>query len=73
MDYPELFGGLNCRIEIPSEAIEDLRGQLNIEEGSKSEYQAWPGLTAKFNVRASHSFVEIGEPTIKLSNAWDIL
>ncbi|KAJ7220399.1 hypothetical protein C8J57DRAFT_1440393 [Mycena rebaudengoi] len=72
MDYPELFGGLNCRIEIPSEAIEDLRGQLNIEEGSKSEYQAWPGLTAEFNVRASHSFVEIGEPIIKLSNAWDI-
>ncbi|KAJ7504880.1 hypothetical protein B0H11DRAFT_1627105, partial [Mycena galericulata] len=32
MDYPELFGGLDCRIKIPPEAITDLREQLETEE-----------------------------------------
>ncbi|KAJ7433123.1 hypothetical protein B0H11DRAFT_2165057 [Mycena galericulata] len=72
MDYPELFGGLDCRIKIPPEAITDLRKQLETEEGPKSDFQAWPGLTEEFNLRASEVYVAIGEPEIKLANAWDV-
>lgn len=72
MDYPELFGGLDCRIKIPPEAIADLREQLETEEGPKSDFQAWPGLTEEFNLRASEVYVAIGEPGIKLANAWDV-
>ena len=72
MDYPELFGGLDCRIKIPPEAIADLREQLEAEEGPRSDFQAWPGLTAEFNLRASEVYVAIGEPSIKLTNAWDV-
>ncbi|KAJ7511628.1 hypothetical protein B0H11DRAFT_2370583 [Mycena galericulata] len=72
MDYPELFGGLDCRIKIPPEAITDLREQLETEEGPKSDFQAWLGLTEEFNLRASEVYVAIGEPEIKLANAWDV-
>ncbi|KAJ7429620.1 hypothetical protein B0H11DRAFT_2181174 [Mycena galericulata] len=72
MDYPELFGGLDCRIKIPPEAITDLREQLETEEGPKSDFQAWPSLTEEFNLRASEVYVAIGEPEIKLANAWDV-
>ncbi|KAJ6618980.1 hypothetical protein B0H10DRAFT_1913207 [Mycena sp. CBHHK59/15] len=72
MDYPELFGGLDCRIKIPPEAIADLREQLETEAGPKSDFQAWPGLTEEFNLRASEVYVAIGEPGIKLANAWDV-
>ncbi|KAJ7731684.1 hypothetical protein DFH07DRAFT_968678 [Mycena maculata] len=72
MDYPELFGGLDCRIKIPPEAIADLREQLETEEGPKSDFQAWPGLTEEFNLCASEVYVAIGEPGIKLANTWDV-
>ncbi|KAF7290217.1 hypothetical protein MIND_01335200 [Mycena indigotica] len=72
MEYPELFGALDCRIRVPHEAVEDLRMELNLAEGPKSQFQAWPSLTAEFDVRASHIYFRLGEPELTMANGWDI-
>ncbi|KAJ7302134.1 hypothetical protein DFH08DRAFT_826880 [Mycena albidolilacea] len=59
LEFPELFGALDCRIAIPQEAIDDLRQQLTEEEGSKKDYQTWPGLTPDFNVYATDVYSRI--------------
>ncbi|KAJ6629761.1 hypothetical protein B0H10DRAFT_2160398 [Mycena sp. CBHHK59/15] len=57
LDFPELFGALECRISIPQEAIDNLREQLTEEEGPREDYQTWPGLTPEFNVYAADTSV----------------
>ncbi|KAJ7352558.1 hypothetical protein DFH08DRAFT_913365 [Mycena albidolilacea] len=72
LEFPELFGALDCRIAIPQEAIDDLRQQLTEEEGSKKDYQTWPGLTLDFNVYATDVYSRIGEPELTLASGWDV-
>jgi hypothetical protein len=72
MEYPELFGALDCRIRIPQDAIDSLREQITKEEGPKSQFQAWPGLTAEFNAYAGQIYMELGEPTLDMRKAWDV-
>jgi len=72
MEYPELFGALDCRIRVPPEAIEELRMQINLEEGPKSKFQAWPGLTEEFDLYASRVFLDIGAPKLTMGKGWDV-
>ncbi|KAJ7210180.1 hypothetical protein GGX14DRAFT_363716, partial [Mycena pura] len=72
MEYPELFGALDCRIRVPPEAIEELRMQINLEEGPKSKFQAWPGLTEEFDLYASRVFLDIGAPKLTMEKGWDV-
>ncbi|KAJ7617958.1 hypothetical protein FB45DRAFT_872402 [Roridomyces roridus] len=72
MEYPELFGALDCRIKVPQVAIDALRDQISGEEGPKSQFQSWPGLTAEFDVYACRVYEEIGEPTLTMETGWDV-
>ncbi|KAJ6567335.1 hypothetical protein DFH09DRAFT_918705 [Mycena vulgaris] len=72
LDYPELFGELDCRIAIPPEAVAELRHQLDEEEGPASQYQTFPGLTPEFNIYATEIYKRMGAPTLTLTGAWDI-
>nr|GAT48120.1 predicted protein [Mycena chlorophos] len=65
LEYPDLFGALDCRIRVPAEAVEELRAQITAEEGPKSQFQAWPGLTGDFNVRASRIFFELATEKLR--------
>ncbi|KAF8146508.1 hypothetical protein K438DRAFT_1780895 [Mycena galopus ATCC 62051] len=72
LEFPELFGALDCRIAIPQEAINNLRDQLTKEEGPQEDYQTWPGLTPEFNVYAADVYSRIGEPELTLASGWDV-
>ncbi|KAJ7626227.1 hypothetical protein B0H17DRAFT_963451, partial [Mycena rosella] len=72
LEFPELFGALDCRIAIPQEAIDNLREQLTEEEGPREDYQTWPGLTPEFNVYATDIYIRIGEPELTLASGWDV-
>ncbi|KAJ7201919.1 hypothetical protein GGX14DRAFT_571186 [Mycena pura] len=71
MQYPELFGALDCRIEVPQQAVDMLCEELTREEGPVSQFQAWPGLTAEFDKWASAAYEEIGAPSLTMAKAWD--
>ncbi|KAJ7190731.1 hypothetical protein GGX14DRAFT_381829 [Mycena pura] len=72
MQYPELFGALDCQIKVPQQAVDMLREELTREEGPVSQFQAWPGLTAEFDERASAAYEEIGAPSLTMAKAWDV-
>ncbi|KAF7311274.1 hypothetical protein MKEN_01029000 [Mycena kentingensis (nom. inval.)] len=72
LEYPAMFAALDCRIQVPHKAIESLRAEVTREEGSKSYFQAWPGLTAEFNAYASRIYVDIGEPEMTMATGWDV-
>ena len=72
LEFPELFGALDCRIAIPQEAINELRQQLTEEEGPQENYQTWPGLTPDFNIYATDVYSRIGEPELTLASGWDV-
>ncbi|KAF7329564.1 hypothetical protein MKEN_00219300 [Mycena kentingensis (nom. inval.)] len=72
MQFPELFGALDCRIKVPREAVALLREQLTEEEGSREQFQSWPGLTAEFNILATEVYENIGAPELNLESSWDV-
>ncbi|KAJ6464899.1 hypothetical protein C8R45DRAFT_939743 [Mycena sanguinolenta] len=72
LEYPELFGALDCQIAIPPEAVAELRSQLDEEEGPASQYQIFPGLTPEFNIYATEIYERMGASTLTLAGAWDI-
>ncbi|KAJ7025817.1 hypothetical protein C8F04DRAFT_1298905, partial [Mycena alexandri] len=72
LEFPELFGALDCRITIPQEAINNLREQLTEEEGPREDYQTWPGLTPEFSVYAVDVYSRIGQPELNLAHGWDV-
>jgi hypothetical protein len=72
LNYPDIFAALDCRIAIPNEAVAELRAEINREEGSRARFQAWPGLTAEFNIHASQIYAEIGEPELTMARGWDV-
>ncbi|KAJ7194877.1 hypothetical protein GGX14DRAFT_678051 [Mycena pura] len=72
MQYPELFDALDCQIKVPQQAVDMLCEELTREEGPVSQFQAWPGLTAEFDERASAAYEEIGAPSLTMAKAWDV-
>ncbi|KAJ7618698.1 hypothetical protein FB45DRAFT_755655, partial [Roridomyces roridus] len=70
MEYPELFGALDCRISVPAEAVQLLRDELDEAEGSRAKYQTWPG--PRFNITATEVYEQIGAPELTLETSWDV-
>ncbi|KAJ7638088.1 hypothetical protein B0H17DRAFT_960876 [Mycena rosella] len=66
------FGGIDCRIHIPKEAVAEIRGYLTEEVGSRESHLGWPGVTAEFKATATAALAGIGGPTITLESAWNI-
>lgn len=70
LEHPELHGGLDCRIQVPDIAIEDLREYLTEEVGSRGSTLDW--VTDEFSVFAKEVHGIIGAPKITFTNSWII-
>ena len=71
MDYPSQYGGIDCRIEIPKEAVSQLR-QLLVEDTGKTRDDCFQWYSDEFAVWAQLAFEEIGQPNLTLDSAWHV-
>ncbi|KAF9522685.1 hypothetical protein CPB83DRAFT_822529, partial [Crepidotus variabilis] len=67
-EHPEMYGGIDCLVRIPSESVDSLRELLNEEVGPKEKFQTF--YTPEFGSYATEVHDSIGAPTITLSNVW---
>jgi hypothetical protein len=70
LEHPQMFGGLNCLIPIPKEAIVELRAYLTEElEGAPHETRlSW--YTNEFAAMVEAAYQSIGKPEYSLDTAW---
>ncbi|KAJ6505427.1 hypothetical protein C8R45DRAFT_923707 [Mycena sanguinolenta] len=71
-EHPSHVGGIDCRIQIPKEAVKELRGYLTEDVGSRDSHFQWSGLTVEFEALATHTWAQVGSPVISLDTAWDV-
>ncbi|KAJ7779761.1 hypothetical protein B0H16DRAFT_1249747, partial [Mycena metata] len=71
--HPSHVGGIDCRIQIPREAVDELCEYLTEEVGSRDSYFRWPGVTVEFERIAEEGWVRIGSPRRLLESAWDVV
>lgn len=69
-EHPGLHGGLDCRIRVPQEAVENMREYLTEEVGSRDVHFAW--VSDEFAMIAEDVFRSIGSPEISFRNAWNV-
>ena len=69
-DNPNLFCGIDCRIAVPKEAVEILRGYLDEEVGPREKHLAWVSET--FDIAACQAYEAVGTPKITVHNAWSV-
>ncbi|KAJ7711841.1 hypothetical protein B0H16DRAFT_1667713 [Mycena metata] len=72
LEHPSHVGGIDCRIQIPREAVDELREYLTEEVGSWDSHLRWLGVTVEFERMAEEVWVRIGSPTLLLESAWDV-
>jgi len=71
LEYPSQLNGIDCRIEIPKEAVTQLREFLEEDTGvSREECFRW--YSDEFAQTASTTWESIGKPAVNLGNAWDV-
>ncbi|KAJ3911553.1 hypothetical protein F5877DRAFT_85809 [Lentinula edodes] len=71
LEYPSTLNGVDCRIEVPKEAIARLREFLE-EETNKSREEFFRWYPDDFAKAASSTWEAIGKPVIRLETAWDV-
>ncbi|KAJ4492029.1 hypothetical protein C8J55DRAFT_533979 [Lentinula edodes] len=71
LEYPSILNGVDCRIEVPKEAIARLREFLE-EETNKSREEFFRWYPDDFAKAASSTWEAIGKPVIRLETAWDV-
>ncbi|KAJ3933586.1 MAG: hypothetical protein NXY57DRAFT_998045 [Lentinula lateritia] len=71
LEYPSTLNGVDCRIEVPKEAIARLREFLE-EETNKSREEFFRWYPDDFANAASSTWEAIGKPVIRLETAWDV-
>lgn len=70
VDHPEMFGGIDCLIQVPHDVIDDLRQYLTEEVGPRDQFlQFYP---YDFEPVASQAYQIIGSPQISLITAWSV-
>ncbi|KAJ6543776.1 hypothetical protein DFH09DRAFT_1321960 [Mycena vulgaris] len=70
LEHPGLFGGLDCGIRVPKEAIQELRDALTEEVGPRECFLTWVG--PEFDQTATVVFGSLGISKITLENSWDV-
>jgi hypothetical protein len=68
--HPEQFAGLNCLIQVPTEAVQELRKILEEDVGSYEDNMSW--FSEDFRQLAENTFAELSHPAITLDNAWKV-
>ncbi|KAJ6556997.1 hypothetical protein DFH09DRAFT_1084343 [Mycena vulgaris] len=71
-EHPTHFGGIDCRIHVPKEAIAELREYLTEEVGSRETHLGWPGVTPEFKAIVGGAWAGIGSPEMTMESAWNI-
>lgn len=71
LQYPSQLNGVDCRIEVPKEAVTQLREILEEDTGmSREECFRW--YSDEFAQTALTTWESIGKPAVSLDNAWDV-
>lgn len=68
--HPQFYGGIDCLIRLPADAISDLRHYLTEEVGPKEEFQQF--YPADFEPIVAEVYQTIGSPELSLLTAWSI-
>ena len=64
---PAEFLGVQCKISIPSEAVQEMRALVVEETGVREQ---WIG--DNFAKIAAEAYMQIGSPGLTLENAWEV-
>ncbi|KAJ7222731.1 hypothetical protein B0H12DRAFT_1078233 [Mycena haematopus] len=67
---PALFGGIDCGIRVPKEAIQEFRDALTEEVGPRDSFLAW--VSPEFDQLAKEVFESLDVSEITIENAWDV-
>ncbi|KAJ6582707.1 hypothetical protein DFH09DRAFT_912446, partial [Mycena vulgaris] len=70
LEHPGLFGGLDCGIRVPKEAIQEFHHALTEEVGPRESFLTWVG--PEFDQTATVVFGCLGISKITLENSWDV-
>ncbi|KAJ6562677.1 hypothetical protein B0H10DRAFT_1844537, partial [Mycena sp. CBHHK59/15] len=70
LDHPQNYGGLDCRIPVPQEAVDGLRKMVTEDVGPREDHLSW--VSNDFNNLAHAIYEQIGKPELSLSTAWDV-
>ncbi|KAJ7832148.1 hypothetical protein B0H14DRAFT_2364827, partial [Mycena olivaceomarginata] len=70
LDHPGLFGGLDCGIRVPKEALRELREALTEEVGPHESLLAW--VSPEFDQMARDVFKTLNISKITVENSWDV-
>lgn len=70
LDHPGLFGGLDCGIRVPKEALRELREALTEEVGPRESLLAW--VSPEFDQMAHDVFKTLNISKITVENSWDV-
>lgn len=68
--HPSLHGGRSCLIQIPEDALAEMRSVLSEEVGMRSEHLSW--YSREFGDAASAAYEALGSPSISLGNSWEV-
>lgn len=71
LQHPEEFGGVDCRIAVPKEAVDQLRKFLE-EDSNKTRAECFQWFTDDFGALAKEVYESIGKPVLTLDSAWQV-
>ncbi|KAJ7839738.1 hypothetical protein B0H13DRAFT_1650057, partial [Mycena leptocephala] len=70
LKHPALFGGIDCSIRVPKEAIKEFRDALTEEVSPRESFLSW--VSPEFDQLAKEVFQNLDVSEITLENAWDV-
>ncbi|KAJ7767045.1 hypothetical protein DFH07DRAFT_737051 [Mycena maculata] len=70
LEHPGLFGGLDCGIRVPKEALQELREALTEEVGPRESLLAW--VSPEFDQMARTVFQTLNISKITIEDSWDV-
>ncbi|KAJ7838410.1 hypothetical protein B0H13DRAFT_1911838 [Mycena leptocephala] len=70
LKHPALFGGIDCGIRVPKEAIQECRDALTEEVGPRESFLAW--VSPEFDQLAKEVFQSLGVSEITVENSWGV-
>ncbi|KAJ7144010.1 hypothetical protein C8R44DRAFT_827414 [Mycena epipterygia] len=70
LDHPQNYAGLDCRIPVPQDAVDDLRNMVTEDVGPREAHLSW--FSREFDDLAHVIYAQIGKPRLSLDTAWNV-
>lgn len=67
--YPSQYGGVDCRVKVSAEVLQELRENLIAEVGTREESLAFLSPEIRIFIEGERERLQI--PALSFSNAWD--